>query len=266
MYPKDCSIWSAAILFFATALFVSLWTTVPSLATQYQPGESIHPPVRIAIIIDKSLSTVPHGIPSCQTADLEPLFELVSARGGEIGVGTILTRSNSPLIRLYIPSPPESPLDSSQAETNVFRISQARSGFAVKMSCYDSVCSERRNQLQTGILFFKRRLDSLFSEPAKAKLSDVMGALKRADTFLAESDEAWSCPALKFVILCTDGEHTAGTASRFVPKSGATIIIVPGGRRGILSSLNPVEFENLPAAVRFVLAKANAPAATLQTR
>src|SRR5512135_1608073 len=68
-------------------------------------------PVRVAIFQDKSGSTNWTGTPTLKVEDVEPLVDLLSYCGGELGFGLISDNSNRGLIRLIIDPQPMKPVE-----------------------------------------------------------------------------------------------------------------------------------------------------------
>jgi hypothetical protein len=75
------------------------------------------------------------------------------------------------------------------------------------------------------------------------------------DLFLAEDDAAWGGTASRWALLVTDGKDNVGEPAASL-SSGARLVIVNGsGSTGELAPLNPMPFESLDAAVRYLIAQ-----------
>ncbi len=214
------------------------------------------PPIKVAVVVDKTLSTLDTGVPQLQLTDLDPLIDLLAARGGELAVGVIAPVGNEPLFRWYFTSPALKPVDSSRSETNLFRVGQARARHEEAMSNYREKKAERLRYIADIDRTMRQKLDTLLSLPPAAMLSDVAAVVQHVDECLSEPDTEWDIQPLKYALFCTDGLHTAGRAAPLSMKSRARIVTVSDGTLGILAPFKPIEFENPRAAVRFIVADA----------
>lgn len=220
-----------------------------ALKTGLQAGPSEDVPVsasaslnKIALMIDKtgSASTAKFRQPSVD--DLGEILQWLRDTGGELGVGLIRDESDRPMLRVrFDPPPPATPLPG-----NVFLRER-------EVALRKAADSARRQVNDKRLDSFRHRLQELLAVPASARRSDILGAVKRGDLFLAEPEREWRKPVRHVLVLVTDGiDNVRKTPTAL--RSQASVLLVNGADSiGVLAFLHPIQFENLQAAANFIV-------------
>jgi hypothetical protein len=248
-----------AILIVAAAIAAS--HTSPGSASKPQPVvqavEAVTdtaPPLRALVAIDDTLSMDASRTPEVSTASLGPLLDRMQASGGELAIGFIRERSDAPLLRLYIPSPPEQPVPIATVG-DVFSRAKAKQQQEQQTAQYAADCRHWRADATGRINAFLGELAPLLSEPRDARRTDIRSMVVRADLFLAEPT-TYSRPPRNIIIFITDGLDDVNTETPPPLASHADVLLVNGvGTVAYLAPLNPVRFESLDAALRFAVAE-----------
>ncbi|SYZ72222.1 hypothetical protein TRIP_C20337 [Candidatus Zixiibacteriota bacterium] len=210
-------------------------------------------PIRVVTFFDITGSAVEHGVPIVDSISMAPIVEYVLENGGEVAIGTIESVSERPLLRLRVDVPPQPPTDGSQQSQNVFLAAKQKAAYEKRFTSYQSRLKRWKDKNQLAMRGFWQSVRELLAMPAKESSTDVRNAVLRGNAFLSESDASWNGPTLRFAILCTDGEHNVKSQPTIVPVDSTVYILVPGIREGCLTSLNPIKFESLPSAIRYVI-------------
>ena len=209
------------------------------LASDQQPRGA---PVKIAVFCDKTKSTATTAVEQATLVRFDPLIQLLSDIGGELGFGFIREKSASPLVRYRVePRPPKLPPGSHNVIAVAIAAPQLRK-------------TEEERQRAEGLRLaaFRRTLEPLLLQPADSRRTDIFGALERADLFLAEPEPSWRAPARKYIVLLSDGRDNVHRPA--VPlQSGARILLINGSASvGSLAPYGPVRLESLDAAIRLI--------------
>ncbi len=211
------------------------------------------PPFRGAVLIDVSGSREDARI-AASLDDFAPIFDRLRMSGGEMGFGLIREDSDHPLIRCYIPPPPEAPTPTPPPANggNLFvnannrkREDAERKKYEAKRRAWEADASARINTFIVAIT-------PLVEAPADAPATDLTSAVERGDLMLAEPSEFTN--ATTAIILITDGLHNATAKMTPTMRSNARVAIVNGvGLLGALAKLTPtpLRFESTAAAVRY---------------
>lgn len=211
------------------------------------------PVVRVVVLQDQTGSVNWTRTPTVRYEDLVPLVDLVKQCSGEVAFGLIRDSSNRGLIRLVIesPVPPELQPPASWS-LNPFIANRERAAFEQKKQLRDR---ERQAWAATHnplVEAFRGGVVSLLKTSADARRTDLYGALRRADSFLAEDPRAWHREVYMAAIVISDGLDNKHNA---VPewRSKAQILAVNSEDSiGDLGRLYPParRFESIQAAVR----------------
>lgn len=216
------------------------------------PVVAVRPPFRGAVLYDITYSRDTARV-SASLDDFCPIFDRLRVTGGELGFGSIREDSDRPLIRCYVPAPPEPPPPPppSAGGGNVFvntnnlkRYDAERKKYEVKRRAWKADANARINA-------FVAALTPLLGAPATALSTDLTAAVERGDLMLAEPSAFPHADTA--IILITDGIHNATAKETPTIRSNARIAIVNGvGSMGALAKLNPMplRFESTAAAVR----------------
>lgn len=215
-------------------------------------SEIARPPLRIALIQDKSLSTGETRTPQMTLDDMQPLVELLGRNGGELAVSVISDRSNLSMARLRIEAGPQEPVALPPASNSLERLSQ-RNAFRRIKADFEKQRESWRDQMQDRIAAFQSVVEPILSMPAKAQHSPVWDAVRRADLFLCEPEAGSSSEPHRYVLLITDGIDDVSGKPVSV-RRGTQILMVNGsGTMGSLGVLNPDRFESIASAVQYVV-------------
>jgi hypothetical protein len=223
--------------------------------TQPSPaGAEVQKPLlRAALFIDQSESMEQARVPHVSQGSLTPLLERLQVNGGELAVGLIRDRSDAPLARVFVPAPPAAPVFPPRESTNIFEKARERRHEDEERARYEAQQREWRADAATRINAFAESIAPLFDAAADAPATDIHSALLRADVFVSEPN-AFGRPVANVVILLTDGVETVDAEMPAQFSAPAELLVVNGtGTLGHLGALNPVRFEALDAAIRYVV-------------
>lgn len=214
--------------------------------------ETFLPPLRGVIGIDESGSMTAARVAPVTVASLAPIFDRLETSGGELAVAFITDQSNAPLLRLYVPQPPELPV-AQPVSDNIFeraaekkREEQERNVYAAQYRAWRSDASARVNAFSIALT---QRLD----QPQNAPRTDIRSAVSRADLFLSEPITYTRAPK-NLAVFITDGIDNMSATPAPAFSVPADVFIVNGcGTMAYLTPLHPARFESLEAALRFAV-------------
>jgi hypothetical protein len=236
----------------ATAVPESLRDEVrqDSIGDSEQQQQSL---LRVAVFLDQSESMTQARVPQVSTESLIPLLDRLKVDGGEVAVGLIRDRSDAPLTRVFVPAPPSAPVFPARASTNIFEKAQERKREEAERVRYEARLGEWQADVAARINAFAGSVAPVFSAAADAPATDIHAALLRADVFVSEPN-VFGRPARNVVILHTDGVETVDPKVPAQFSSSAELLVVNGtGTVGHLEALQPLRFEALDAAIRYVV-------------
>lgn len=231
---------------------------VVSTPTPTSTPEVIEEPLSIGIGFDQTDSANSTRTEQPGVEALQPLIDRIKRRGGEIGVTLIRDRSNRPLLRLRIDSPPTEPTKPSDTG-NAYEVAKQLDQYDSDHQNYETKHRDWQRVTESRINAFIQNLKPLLAQRANARATDLFNALTRLDLFLAERNQEFA-PGLssrKLILLASDCQDNVG-APRQPLKSGAQVIIVNGvGSLGSLEKMDPtpMQFESLESAIRFISVK-----------
>jgi hypothetical protein len=211
------------------------------------------PPFRAAVLYDVTASRNVARI-AASIDDFAPIFDRLRMAGGEVGFGLIREDSDRPLIRCYIPDPPEAPTPAPPPTNggNLFVNANNRKREDAERKKYDAKRRAWEADANARINAFIAAITPLLETPADAQATDLTAAVERGDLMLAEPSEFPN--ATTAIILITDGLHNATARTTPTMHSSARVAIVNGvGSMGTLAKLTPMplRFESTAAAVRY---------------
>ncbi len=211
------------------------------------------PVVRVVVLQDQTGSVNWTRTPTVRYEDLTPLMELVKLCSGEVAFGLIRDSSNRGLVRLMIQNPwPPELQPPARWPVNPFVANQERAAFDQKKQSRDRDRQAWAAINNPVINAFREAVVALLKAPADAKRTDLYGALRRADAFLAEDPRVWRGEVYSAAIVITDGlDNKHGAKPEW--RSKAQILAVNSEDSiGDLGSLRPLpkRFESIQAAVR----------------
>lgn len=191
---------------------------------------------------------------SATLEDFTPIFDRLRVSGGEVGFGFIRDDSDHPLIRCYVPVPPEPPaLPAPASGGNVFVNATNQKCSDAEKKKYEAKRRAWEADANARINAFIALLRPLLAAPATAGSTDLTAAVERGDLMLAEPSSF--AHADTAIILITDGIHNARAKDVPTLRSHAPVAIVNGvGSLGALAKLNPpvLRFESTAAAIRYL--------------
>jgi hypothetical protein len=212
------------------------------------------PFLRVAIFPDQSESMTQARVPQVSADNLLPLLEELRINGGELAVGLIRDRSDAPLTRVFVPAPPAQPLIATRKSTNIFEKAQERKREQAERARYEAQLGEWSADVEGRINEFADSVAPVFDAAADAPATDIHSALLRADVFVSEPSVS-AQPVRNVVILLTDGVETVNSKVPAQFSAPAELLVVNGtGTVGHLEALQPLRFEALDAAIRYVIA------------
>jgi hypothetical protein len=248
---KDTLVILAVIIAAATAVGCIIDPPEPNPVNQ--APSIIAPPIKIAVMSDKTGSANYTRTEQPKPDDLAVLIELVTAAGGELAVGLVADDSNRPLARLRIAAPPLEPVKP-QRHGNAFEVAERVSEYEEKYAAYRKAIENHRADSEREVERFKEQIAGVLAGKPSFNRSDVWGAIARADLFLAEDHSVWGLPPEKFLILVSDGQHNVDSPAVQVTSGAAVVLVNGAGRVGDLATLKPQTFENVQAAFQHVRA------------
>ncbi|MFC1539889.1 hypothetical protein ACFL41_00200 [Gemmatimonadota bacterium] len=179
---------------------------------------------------------------------------MIRSRGGELAIGSLSQDSNQSMYRVRVEEPPQKPLQPVR-NTNPFEYARQMGVLKEQLTRFEILFQAWEDISATSISEFEEYVEPILTQPRTAQLSDVWGAVRRAELFLTEEDLSWSQTPHEYLILVTDGEDNVGVTPMTLT-SGATVLLVNGsGALGCLASLKPHRFEAAAAAVRWIIAR-----------
>lgn len=216
-------------------------------------------PIRAAVLDDVTASRNEARV-SASLEDFTPIFDRLRVAGGEVGFGFIREDSDHPLIRCYVPVPPEPPAPPGPASGgNIFINANNQKRYDNEKKKYDAKKRAWEADANARINAFIAMLRPLLATPATARSTDLTDAVERGDLMLAEPSSF--AHADTAIILITDGIHNATVKDVPTLRSQAPVAIINGvGSLGSLAKLDPpaLRFESTAAAIRYFTADGGA--------
>ena len=111
-------------------------------STQPRVGTGL-PPLRGVIGVDESGSMNTARVPLVTVPSLAPIFDRLETSGGAPAIAFITDQSNAPLLRLYVPRPPDAPL-AHRLSGNLFDPKSFLALGNIRFSSSSAGCSMRR--------------------------------------------------------------------------------------------------------------------------
>ncbi len=228
--------------------------TSPTAATAQieTPQFECTAPTRVVLLVDKTGSAERHRTPLVKPEDLDPLYEILLACGGEIAAGQITDRSNRPLLRVRLDEPELPPPPTSQ-DRNPFEYGPLRRAELARRQLVEEHNRQREQDGAERIRLFDQELSPLLSAAPSHPCSDVNGGLNRAALFHEEPDLTWNRAPRKYTLMVSDAEHNCGAPQRH-PLAGVRLMMINGeAGYGSLRPDEAVRLERFDAALRLIL-------------
>lgn len=219
-----------------------------------EPGDGVCKPVKVAVLQDKTGSIDWTGTPTLKEENLDSLIDLLLYCGGELGFGLISDDSNRGLVRLTIDFPPAQPMEPSK-EGNPFKVAKKHEAYQREMDEFNKRLAKWQEESERRIVKFKAQVNTILKREKLARKTDVWDSVRRADLFLSEDDSAWGQKPLVYAVLITDGQDNVKKERVVTMKSSAKLLLVNSfDNVGALKGLNPLKFESIESALRFIIA------------
>lgn len=244
--------WMAPVVMVMAAGCVS----APVASVEAAPAQP-KPPVRIGVMLDKTLSATWTRVPAVTVANFEPLIRLLGERGGEIAVGLIRDRSNRGLRRFPVSPRPAAPAEPNPHQ-NPYLLAEARARYEADRRAYEAALAEWQSDLDQRLAAFSKDLRELLALPADACRTDLWDAIRRAELFLNEPQSASRPAPQNWLLLLTDGEDNVGRPIVALRSKARLLVINGSDAVGDLAQLRPVAFESFSAAVAYLVAEEEA--------
>ncbi|MEK6288724.1 MAG: hypothetical protein AABO57_23655 [Acidobacteriota bacterium] len=210
------------------------------------------PAVKVALFLDRTGSWSEMRIKPVAAEDIKPLLDLIAQTGGEIAFGIIREQSNRPLVRARIDPPPVKPEEPKKG--NPLKDVEERAKYQTLRAKYDDDKRQWESDKDQKLQRFLAEIKPLVDQEPDARVTDIWNAVARAELFLLEKDSSAAASQHSYLVLITDGLETA-SGKPVVLKSQAKVVLVNGaGKIGALEPLNPIRFEGLEAAMRWISA------------
>jgi hypothetical protein len=232
--------------FFSALVFFRIATSQDGHERLLGPAQ----PVVVGVMQDISLSGDRTRIPFISAQQLASLLEIVKENGGELGFGLIADQSNRTLIRVRIDRQPQAPVVAA-IERNPFFAVQQRKAYQRALKNYEKKLSQWNEEFAQASQLF---IDSVAKDihGTRRGNTDVWGAVKRLNLFLAEDAASWGKEPLKFALLITDGENTVRKTKVIMTPVARVIIVNGSAAAGNLAELKPLAFESIDSAIRYI--------------
>jgi hypothetical protein len=255
MCSKRIQLWIAAVLSAAIlALGCRSGSHSDGRGTDTVPSVTSRSPVRIAVLQDKTGSTGWTRTPQLTTAQLDLLIEVLRPGGGELGFGLIRDQSDRGLVRLRIDPPPE-PVATPRKTGRPFKDVRLMEQYRADQAKFHQMLSLWETETDLSIARFRKDVQPLLDRRANAKSTDIWGAVRRADLFLAEDDAAWGCATHRWAVFASDGLHNRRVVKPAPFRSGARVLVINSAAQfGSLTALRAEAFESVEAAFRHISA------------
>ncbi len=213
--------------------------------------------VRIGLLDDQTGSSIPMRTPHLTVDSIVRLVDAVKGQDSltlEVGVGLIRDVSRQGLIRLRIDPPPTPPAAAAASSGNAFIDLKTRQQSGRERDAYLLARQAWVSKTQTDVEAFKRRLAPVLTGRDDAQSTDVFTPIRRVLAFLNEPTADGSS-ARKFILLASDAQDNSAAQFSGIPTSVKLILTNGFGSAGSLERYNPSLFENLEAAVEFLISE-----------
>jgi len=219
-----------------------------------ESGGFVCRPVKVVVIQDRTGSINLTGTPTLKAEDFDSLIDLLLCYGGELGFGLISDNSNRGLVRLTIDYPPAQPMEPSK-EGNPYKVAKKCEEYRCEMEEFNRRLAAWQEASGQRIDRFKAQVTTVLKKEELARRTDVWDSVRRADLFLSEDNSAWGEKLLIYAVLITDGQDNVKKDRVVAMKSGAKLLLVNSfDTTGGLKDLNPLKFESIESAMRFIIA------------
>lgn len=217
----------------------------------------------VALLLDKSRSAPVSLVSQLAVEDLDPLIELLRGCGGELAVGAIRDRAATPMVRLYVETPPDPPVRERAPEIgNPMILAEQRArldrAYKEQLAAYEPVSRRWAGVTERAIETFRDHVQAVIAEPTTSPSTNIWAALRQTDLFLNESREGRdknANPRIQtrhFLVALTDGIHTAAGQAYRLESKPELFIVNSAGEAGVFAGMNPRRFESFSATLRAI--------------
>jgi hypothetical protein len=214
---------------------------------------TIPPPLVAPFFNDQTGSSSIVLIDPMRAASFDRIIAYGRMNGCDIALGAIRSKSNRPLVRLFIDTPEAKPLP--PADDNLYAAIEEDVAYKAAVATWQRGESERLRKADVAIATFRSDAEKLLAHPANAHSTDLNGAIERARLFLNERrafSNAATVTPMRAAIFMTDGIETASKAITAKPLDNDVIVIVVNDTSDVLPTLHPIAFEAFSAATNWL--------------
>ncbi len=210
----------------------------------------------VALLLDKSRSAPASLVSQLAPQDLDPLIELLRACGGELAVGAIRGRAATPMVRLFIETPPNPPVREEMPKVGnpmILREQRARIErvYSQRFSAYEGQSHHWATVTDAAVDRFRQDVRTVLEEPTTAPVTNVWAALRQADLFLSEPRDM-RVTMRHVLVALTDGLHTAGGDPYRLQSTPELFVVNAAGEAGVLAAMKAQRFESFSAVSRAI--------------
>lgn len=206
--------------------------------------------LKIALCIDQSGSANQTRVEKIDSKSILSLFSVIKKGGGELAFCLIRDRSNLPLARLRISSPPIAPISPIKTGKE-FEDASNKARYKREEEKHHSLRKKWEEKTDKKITAFLETLEPMIKQARNAPSTDLAGALLRTKTYLSEREVNWKT-FKTYIVLVTDGLASSAISPDHVQSGTEMIWINATGRASDLDIFQPIRFESLSAAIRFI--------------
>ncbi|NEZ61047.1 hypothetical protein [Adonisia turfae] len=237
-------------------------------------------PVLIGLALDYSGSIHDNHLPLVEINNLDPLFQLLTERGGELAIALVCEDTSASLLRMRVETqpritadqfvnPPEPiPLDEN---INPIQRPQALRDYAEasarheelqaedlqRLKAHNTALAAHRQAATNTVKAFREKVGPVLSQPANCQTTNLNGNLARLDLFLSEDSSSWPTSPRRVLIAVTDGLDTTGKAPAPLNSNPEIALVNGSGSQGVLKNLPHKPFENFSAALTYLIHSQN---------
>lgn len=217
-------------------------------------------PLRLGVLLDKSGSIHQNVVPQLTHDDLDGLIRLVdTCAGGEVAVGVLCNVSgDAPFARLFLAEQKASApvAERRTADTRDVFTQYRESEAAAEAALLQRQAFEREAKDREAVVVrFRTEAMGLLDVPATCTRTDVIAGANRLLTYLEEppAPRTVARPTPVGVFISDGADNVRRQVLRTAPDLGALFLLVGGSQdAGVLAPLNPVRFESVNAAIRWL--------------
>jgi hypothetical protein len=209
-------------------------------------------PLLIIVFKDETPSRYSNGVPELRSADFETLLGLLERNGGDLAIGWIRDRSNKPLKHCHFDEPPVPTAQAPERNGNVFVRAKETKKYAQALHDDAIRVSEWHQRNQESLVDCRTTLGVALKWHHDAPRTDIAGALRRAQLAFGEPQDSWLLPPQRYLLMVTDGLGNVGGSALDKLVETKLLLVNSAGTLGTLEVFQPIRFENVASALRFL--------------